>query len=140
MVVAELKALTAAITISQCGRIIGLDPDTIKARIHAGKFPMKALIIIGQDTRIDPALLADEIEGSQKEGSPVWWGPLTWKRVGTGIDGFDATGVERSGWIDTRTPDRLVDFVQHMSQKNWVTKRDLVDIVRVWADNYGGGQ
>jgi hypothetical protein len=65
MVIEKLRALEAPITIAQLSKIISMDPDTIKLRISTGKFPMKALIIIGPDVRIDPALLAAEIEQRQ---------------------------------------------------------------------------
>lgn len=137
MVVAQLRALTAPITIGQCGRILGLDPDTIKARIHAGLFPARTLIIVGPDVRIDPALLADEIEkhhGAERQDMRV-----EWRAAGNGIDGY-RDGIAIQTCADVRTPNQLVDMLRSYSRKTWVTKRDLVNIATVWAAAFGGGR
>ena len=65
MVIETLRALEAPITISQLGKIIGMDPGTIKLRISTGKFPTKPLIIVGPDIRIDPRVMADELEAAR---------------------------------------------------------------------------
>jgi hypothetical protein len=42
-----------------------MDAGTIKLRISTGKFPTKPLIIIGPDIRIDPRVMADELDAAR---------------------------------------------------------------------------
>jgi hypothetical protein len=131
MVIKSLRALEAPITISQLGKIIGMDPGTIKLRISTGKFPTKALLIVGPDTRIDPQALADELERQQgAQEDPIEY----WKRRGDEVHGVG------QGEIKYRIPvtGDLNDLFDSMSelaeQGDWVKKYDMVAIVDRWAN------
>lgn len=135
MVIEALRALEAPITISQLGKIIGMDPDTIKLRISTGKFPTKPLILVGPDVRVDPQELANELERKQETQERLHRGGIdNWHRVGNEIHGFRSGEVKCMIPVTSDVFDLYIVLSDLACSHDWVEKRDLIEIARAWAE------